>query len=153
MLELSCKWQMAKIQKTAVKQILELQDLVEEDVQKYLLRLANKLGIVEIRDKAIERLTYAFLPVESKIQLGKELQAGSLVLYGYKQLVVMGGGISEENEERLGQKTTSKLFRIRDAYLLELRDKGHSFRLTDLIEDKIKEEFAEELKAIEWVGN
>ena len=145
---------MAKIQKTAVKQILELQGLVGEDVQKDLLRLANKLGIVEIRDKAIERLTYAaFLPVESKIQLGKELQAGSLVLYGYKQLVEMGGGISEKHEERLGQKTTSKLFRIRDAYLLGLRDKGYSFRLTNPTEDKIKEEFAEELKAIEWVGN
>ena len=149
MLELSCKWQMAKIQETAVKQILELQDLVGVNVQEDLLRLANKLGIVEIRNKAIEKLTF-FLPVESLIQLGNELQAGSLVIYGYKRLVEMKGGISEEHEERLGQKTTSKLFRIREAYLQELRGKGYSFRLT---ENKIKEEFAEELEAIVWVGN
>ena len=140
---------MAKIQETAVKQILELQDLVGVNVQEDLLRLANKLGIVEIRNKAIEKLTF-FLPVESLIQLGNELQAGSLVIYGYKRLVEMKGGISEEHEERLGQKTTSKLFRIREAYLQELRGKGYSFRLT---ENKIKEEFAEELEAIVWVGN
>ena len=150
MLELSCKWQMAKIQETAVKQILELQDLVGVNVQEDLLRLANKLGIVEIRNKAIEKLTSLFLPVESLIQLGNELQAGSLVIYGYKRLVEMKGGISEEHEERLGQKMTSKLFRIREAYLQELRGKGYSFRLT---ENKIKEEFAEELEAIVWVGN
>ena len=140
---------MAKIQETAVKQILELQDLVWVNVQEDLLRLANKLGIVEIRNKAIEKLT-SLLPVESLIQLGNELQAGSLVIYGYKRLVEMKGGISEEHEERLGQKTTSKLFRIREAYLQELRGKGYSFRLT---ENKIKEEFAEELEAIVWVGN
>ena len=140
---------MAKIQETAVKQILELQDLVGVNVQEDLLRLANKLGIVEIRNKAIEKLTF-FLPVESLIQLGNELQAGSLVIYGYKRLVEMKGGISEEHEKRLGQKTTSKLFRIREAYLQELRGKGYSFRLT---ENKIKEEFAEELEAIVWVGN
>ena len=151
MLELSCKWQMAKIQKTAVKQILELQHLVRVNVQQDLLRMANKLGIVEIRNTAIQHLSYALLPVDS-IQLGNELQADSLVLRGYERLVQMEGGISEEHEERLGQKTTSKLFRIRDAYLQGLENRGYGFPL-HLVMDKIKEEFAEELKAVVWVGN
>ena len=149
MLELSCKWEMDKIQKIAVKQILELQDQVRDRVQPDLLRLANWLGIVEIRNKAIKSLSYSLLPVESLIQLGNELQAGPLVLCGYKRLVEKTGGISEEHEELLGQKTTSKLFRIREAYLQESKNRGYS--LTTI--EKIKKEFAEELEAIEWVGN
>jgi hypothetical protein len=143
---------MAKIQKTAVEQILKLQHLVRVNVQQDLLRLANKLGIIEIRNTAIRWLSGAFLPVES-IQLGNELQADSLVLWGYQQLIQMEGGISEEHEERLGRKTTSKLFRIRDAYLQGLEDGDFNFILINLATDKIKEEFAEELEAVVWVGN
>jgi hypothetical protein len=116
------------------------------------LRLANKLGIVEIRNTAIQSLSGALRPVES-IQLGNELQADSLVLYGYQRLIQMEGGISEEHEERLGRETTSKLFRIRDAYLQGLEDGGYSFILINLAMDKIKEEFAEELEAAVWIGN
>jgi hypothetical protein len=149
-LELSCKWQMGDVQKTAVEQILKLQPLVSHRVQLDLLRLANKLGIVEIRDSAIPKLYY-YHPVES-IRLGNELQVDSLVLRGYKQLILMEGGISEEHEEQLGRKTTSKLFRIRDAYLQGLEDECYTFDLIDTM-DKIKEEFAEELEAAVWVGN
>ena len=152
MLELSSKWQMDKIQKIAVEQILKLQHLVRVNVQQDLLRLANKLGIIEIRNAAIQMLSFALLPVEC-IQLGNELQAASLVLRGYVQLVQMAGGISEEHEERLGRKTTSKLFRIRDTYLQGVEGEGLSFSLIDLVTDKIKEEFAEELRAAVWLGN
>jgi len=149
-LELSCKWQMAKIRKTAVEQILKLQHLVRDNVQQDLLRLANKLGIIEIRNTAIQRLSaHAFLPVET-IKLGNELQADSLVICGYKKLIRMKGGISEEHEKQLGRKTTSKLFRIRDAFLRGLEDGGIGFYQID---DKIKEEFAKELEAVVWVGN
>jgi len=141
---------MAKIQKTAVEQILKLQHLVRVNVQQDLLRLANKLGIIEIRNTAIQTLSASdLLPVEI-IKLGNELQADSLVLYGYKQLIWMEGGISEEHEKQLGRKTTSKLFRIRDGYLRGLEGEGFGFFQIDA---KIKEEFAEELEAVVWVGN
>ena len=143
---------MDKIQKIAVEQILKLQHLVRVNVQQDLLRLANKLGIIEIRNTAIQRLSNALPPVEC-IQLGNELQATSLVLRGYVRLVQMAGGISEEHEERLGRKTTSKLFRIRDTYLQGMEGEGLSFSLIGHVTDKIEEEFAEELKAAVWFGN
>jgi len=72
------------------------------------------------------------------------------VISGYKLLIWMEGGISEEHEKQLGRKTTSKLFRIRDAYLRGSKDGGCDFFQID---DKIKEAFAEELEAVVWAGN
>jgi len=147
-LELSCMWHMAKVRERAVKEILRLQDGIPTDDQMSLLRLSTKLGIREIRDATIQALSGALQPVE-RIHLGIESQVDSWLIEGYRQLVQAQGGISVEHEERLGWKTTSKLFRIRDEYLHMLQDRYSNN--SGFVTDKIKELFAEELQDAVWV--
>jgi hypothetical protein len=150
-LELSCMWQMASVREMAVKEILRLQNSVRADGQKDLLRLSTKLGIREIRDAAINALSDSLRPVE-QIQLGIEFQVDSLLLKGYIQVVQAQGGILVEDEKSLGQKTTGKLFRIRDEYL-DMKFRGYrAVVAAHSAEDKIKQVFSEELKDAVWGG-
>ena len=153
-LELSCMWQMTKVREMAVQEILQLHKQAGTECQKVLLRLSNKLGIREMRDAVIQALSGALGPVE-QIQLGTEYRVDSWLLEGYKQLVLMKDGISVEDEERLGWKTTSKLFRVRDAYLLQMQYLCgyHGFSQFDyIVTPLIQEFFAEELEAAGWDG-
>jgi hypothetical protein len=71
------------------------------------------------------------------------------------QLVLMKDGISVEDEEHLGWKTTSKLFRVRDAYLLQTQYfRGYyGFSQFDyIVTPLVQEIFAEELEAAGWGG-
>jgi len=146
-LELSYMWQMAKVQEMAVKKILEYR--VSTDNQRVLLRLSTKLGITEIRNRAIRTLSGTLLPVE-QVEFGIECQVDSWLLKGYKQLVEQVGGISVEDERRLGWKRTSKLLRIRDQYLQTNSNPfGGHYNSTNLI----MEAFAEELKDAVWVAD
>ncbi|KIM84445.1 hypothetical protein PILCRDRAFT_67743, partial [Piloderma croceum F 1598] len=122
-LKLSCMWQMTKVQEMAVQTILELQNQA-----------------ADVR------------PVEW-IERGMEFQVDSWLLTGYQQLIQASAGISVEHEELLGQKTTSKLFRIRDAYLQICRRDPYSSAAIDSATAQIKEAFSEELEAAIWVGD
>jgi hypothetical protein len=149
-LKLSCMWQMTKVQEMAVQTILELQNQADTECQKSLLRLSNKLRITKIRDRAIEILSEAAVEPVEWIQRGMKFQVDSWLLGGYQQLIQASDGISVEHEELLGQKTTSKLFRIRDAYL------QHNPLFSapiNAVTAQIKEAFSEELEAAIWVGN
>jgi len=154
-LELSCMWQMTTVQEIAVQEILQLHKRAGTDCQKVLLKLSNKLGIRELRDAVIQALSGALRPVE-QIQLGTEFRVDSWLLEGYKQLVLTG--ISAEDEEHLGWKTTSKLFRMRDTYLLQSQlfsgYYGHSQvgTFNFIVMPLMLETFAEELKAAGWGG-
>jgi hypothetical protein len=148
-LELSCMWQMDKVRDMSVKEILQLQDRLNTKDQTDLLRLSTKLGVTEIRAGSIQLLSVALQPVE-QVQLGIELQVYSWLLEGCTQLVRLQGGISLEHEKALGRKTTSKLFRIRDAYLRDRR-KSKSMAAS-FARSNVKELFAEELKDAGWDG-
>ena len=155
-LELSCMWEMAKVRETAVQEILLLHEQAGIECQKVLLKLSNKLGISEIRNAVVQALSGALGSVD-RIQLGTEFQVDRWLLEGYKQLVLAKEGISAEDEERLGWKTTSKLFRLRDAYLLQTQYmRGYStyFQAFDyIVTPLILEAFAEELEsAAGWGG-
>jgi hypothetical protein len=153
-LELSCMWQMATVRKTAAQKILEFLVTIGADDQLELLRLSTRLGIAEIRDAAIQALFGVLQPIEL-VQLGNELQVDLWLLQGYQQLVEAPEGISVEDEKRLGWKTTSKLFRIRDEYLQTLYKKPRRFNSTtarNIVPSKIKAVFAEELEEAVWVG-
>jgi hypothetical protein len=147
-------WQMTKVQEIAVQAILELQNQADTECQKDLLRLSNKLRITRIRDRAIEILSEAAVEPVEWIQRGMEFQVDSWLLTGYQQLIQASDGISVEYEQLLGQKTTSKLFRIRDAYLqISLQDNPFNPAPIDAATAQIKEAFSEELEAAIWVGN
>ena len=77
-LELSSMWQMDNIRETALKKILEYDDMhwpITDEDQKNLLRVSTKLGLTEIRDIAIKHLsrTLSWEPAE-RVQLGIEWQ-------------------------------------------------------------------------------
>lgn len=159
-LELSCMWQMAKVRNLAIKTILGHGGSADD--QKALLRLSTKLGITEIRDSAIQTLFGALQPIE-RVQFGIECQIYAWLFEGYKQLVE--GGISTDQEERLGWKTTSKLFRIREQYLQRMKldqemQRLYSYRTnistsqnaSDIAASLIRQVFAEELKDAVWDG-
>jgi hypothetical protein len=150
-LELSCMWQMAKVRNLAIKAILEHRGSADD--QKALLRLSTKLGITEIRDSAIQALSGALQPIE-RVQFGIECQVKEWLFEGYKQLVE--GGISIDQEGRLGWKTTSKLFRIREQYLQAMKSYSYNangiMRASSIAVHQIQQVFAEELKDAVWVG-
>jgi hypothetical protein len=61
-----------------------------------------------------------------------------------------------EDEERLGWKTTSKLFRVRDAYLLQRQPlrRFNRYSQVDMLDcivtPLVLKTFAEELEAADW---
>ena len=145
-LELSCMWQMANVRQRAVEEILKLLYQVGRKDWIYLLTLSNKLGISKIRNRFIQCLSENLKPVE-KIQLGIELRVYSLLHTGYVALVVRTAGISTEDEELLGKKATSKLFRLRDKYLKRRAPFDPDNRgLKQGVMSEVKELFTEELK-------
>jgi hypothetical protein len=147
-------WQMSKVWEMAVQEILRLHKQAGTKFQKVLLKLSNRLETSEICDAVIRALSGALGPVE-QIQLSTKYQVDSWLLEGYKQLVLMKDGISAENEEHLGWKTTSKLFRVRDACLLQMQYlRGYySFSQFDyIVMPLVQEIFAEELEAAGWGG-
>jgi hypothetical protein len=152
-LELSSMWQMTKIREMAVQEILLLHKQAGTECQKVLLKLSSKLEIREIRDAVIQALSGALGPVE-RIHLGTEFRVYSWLLEGYKQLVL--NGILVEDEERLGWKTTSKLFRVRDAYLLQRQPlrRFNRYSQVDMLDcivtPLVMKTFAEELEAADW---
>ena len=143
-LELSCMWQMAKVCKRAVQEILKLLYQVGQKDLIYLLTLSDKLEIPKTRNIFIRHLSKDLEPVKL-IQLGIELRVHSLLLNGYTGLVVQIGGISTEHEELLGMKKTSKLFRIRDKYLQNQQHCGFEYERSVLMSE-VEQLFAEELK-------
>ncbi|KIM76078.1 hypothetical protein PILCRDRAFT_78180, partial [Piloderma croceum F 1598] len=85
------------------------------------LELSCMWQMTKVREMAVQELLQLHKQAVERIQLGTEFQVDSWLLEGYKQLVLKKDGILAEDEEHLGWKTTSKLFRIRDAYLLQMQ--------------------------------
>jgi hypothetical protein len=146
-------WQMTELQEMAIQNILELQNQAGTECQKVLLGLSNKLGITKIRDRAIEILSADDVEPVEWIQRSMEFHVDSWLLTGYRQLIQAPAGISVEHEELLGQKTISKLLRIRDAYLQIWRGNSYASATIDGGTAQIKKAFSEELEAAIWVGN
>jgi hypothetical protein len=141
-LELSCMWQMDHIRDMATKRILEQQADVDE--WSCLLKLATRQDIRELRDPAIQNLSETLAPID-KILLGMECQVHTWLIDGYSSLAQKSGGITLEDEKLLGQKTTSRLFRIREIVFLPVVAEG--FMMSE-----VKRLFTEELKHAGWDG-
>jgi hypothetical protein len=139
-------WQMPKIQEMAVQNILGHTGDVAD--WKFLLKFSHKLQITEITDKGVQKLSDALLPIEM-IEFGIECPAPLLLRRGYKELVEGSGGISEEDEERLGWETTSKLLRIREQYLQDSITWRRDSNI--IVDDEIDKVFSQQLKDAGWV--
>jgi hypothetical protein len=132
-------------QEKAVKKILEQHILPDE--WKTLFRLATKLGIPELREPAIQNLLPSLPPLEM-IELGIECRVHSWLLQGYSSIALKPGGITLEDERRLGPKTTSRLFRVREL----LFQSSRNGRALASVPDEIKRLFANELRDAGWEG-
>lgn len=148
-LELSCMWQMAKVRERIIEEISMLFHQVGQQDLIYLLKVSDKLGISEIRDRFIESLSGHLEPI-NLIKLGIEFQIYSFLINGYARLAMQKGGISTEHEELLGMKTTSKLFRIRDGYLQNRRSSFYYGDNRDGVMREVKQLFAEEFMETLW---
>ena len=135
-------WQMENVLQNSVQKILQ-DTTIPAHKYEHLLSLSTRLGIVEIRDRAIYMLSHNISALK-RIQLGAKYKVDGWLLAGYRELILVPGGISSEVEVHLGQETTSKLLRIREEYL-----KFASFDVTD----KIKKIFAQELLDAVWSGS
>jgi len=72
-LKLSCMWQMAKVRERVIEEISTLFHQVGHQDLIYLLKVLDKLGISEIRDRFIERLSGSLEPIKL-IKLGIDSQ-------------------------------------------------------------------------------
>lgn len=147
-LELTCMWQMAQVRKNVVKEIFPLLCEVCTMELVHLLTQCDKLEIPKIRDQIVQFLSNHLQPIEL-IKIAMELPVYSLFVHGYARLVLQDGGISTEEEELLGWKTTSTLFRIRDEHLRDNRLFSHVSR-SDVVMGEIETKFAEELRDAIW---
>jgi hypothetical protein len=147
-LELTCMWQMAKVRERVIEEISKLFHQVGHQDLIYLLKVLDKLGISEIRDRFIECLSEGLEPIKL-IKLGIEFPIYSLLVNGYAMLAMQKGGISTEHEELLGMRTTSKLFRIRDGYLQKMRS-SYDWGDKDGVMREVKQSFAEEFTETLW---
>ena len=139
-LELSYMWQMTEVRERVIEEISNLFPRVGNQDLIHLLKVSDKLGISEIRDRLIDRLSKSLEPIEL-IKLGTEFPINSLLVHGYASLAMQKGGISAKHEELLGMKTTSKLFRIRDGYLQKWLN---AYTNKDDVMREVEQLFAEE---------
>ena len=128
---------MVTVRKRVIEEISKLFHQVGHQDLIYLLKVSDKLGISEMRDRVIECLSESLEPIKL-IKLGIEFPIYSLLVNGYAKLTMQKGDITIEHEELLRMKTTSKLFRRNGRSRYYWDDK-------DGVTHEVKELFAEEL--------
>jgi hypothetical protein len=138
-LKLSLMWEMSEIQQVAMGKVLSLPVSKKEWVD--VLKLSTLSHVLEIRTKAIERLSSGLQPVE-RVLLARECLVSQWLTQGYREIVTELETISEADADKLGCKTTVKLFLLREN--LRLRRYGYD------IEKKIKSVFKFELEKLKY---
>jgi hypothetical protein len=112
-LKLSTMWRIDKLRALAVKTMSNLSASEEEWIT--LLKVSSEHQFVDVRELAIQTLTalHTMSPLK-KILVAKECMIPDWLLDGLVEFLVRKPTISVEEEDQLGLKTTTKLFRLRE---------------------------------------
>lgn len=147
--KLSDMWFIGRLLQQAIDHIRILPRNSDEWVA--VLRWSTKQHIPEVRAKAIQTLDQG-IGEARKIELARECNVASWLLTCYKELAERYDEVSAEEEERLGQQATSKLFQIREQFLRNqfMRNIGDLHAAYDT-ESAICADFEAELKAAVFV--
>jgi len=109
-LKLSQMWEMKPIYDLALRKILT--QIHKSDEWIAALKMSTQLKIRDLREIAIGKLTDQLTCSLQKIEFGTEYKISSCLLEGYTEFVTRKEVISAE-EEQLGWRRTSSLFRVR----------------------------------------
>jgi hypothetical protein len=104
-------WEMKPIYDLALRKILT--QIHKSDEWIAALKMSTQLKIRDLREIAIGKLTDQLTSPLQKIELGTEYKISSYLLEGYTEFVTRKDVISAEEEEQLGWRRTSSLFRAR----------------------------------------
>jgi hypothetical protein len=104
-----------------------------------VLDICDNHNIPKARALAIKHMSFGLKGID-KVLMGRKYQVKSWLTGGLSDLVLRDASFSDQDEEQLGLKTTSRLYRIR-----ELRFKHGRYHDKTCIAD-IKKEFEGELK-------
>jgi hypothetical protein len=110
-LKLSQMWEMKPIYDLALRKILT--QIQKSDGWIAALKMSTQLKIRDLREIAIGKLTDQLTSPLQKIEFGTEYKISSCLLEGYTEFVTRKEVISAEDEEQLGWRRTSSLFRVR----------------------------------------
>jgi hypothetical protein len=109
------------------------------------LKISTQLRIQDFREIAIGKLAGQLTSPLQKIEFGTEYKVQSWLLEGYMEFATRNEVISAEDEEQLGWRRTSSLFRVRHRRLMD----GYSYYdVQPDVENTFAEEFTE--FAIDW---
>jgi len=144
-LKLSMLWQMDQVKDLAIERITSL-PLNIDDWKAVLILSTHSVVNNTIRNAAIQQLIARFplTPID-RILLARKCHVADWLLSGYNELVQREATISVEEEEQLGLKTTTKLFRVREHH------KRHRNTYNYSLDDCIRKDFDSELKAAIYI--
>jgi hypothetical protein len=110
-LKLSQMWEMKPIYDLALRKIPPRIHMSDEWIA--ALKMSTQLRIRDLREIAIGKLTGQLTSSLQKIEFGAEYKISSCLLEGYTEFATRNKVISAEDEEQLGWRRTSGLFRVR----------------------------------------
>ena len=116
-LKLSQMWGMKHIYDLALQKIPTQIHNTDEWIA--ALKTSTQLKIRDLREIAIGKLTDQLTSPLQKIEFGTEYKISTCLLEGYTEFVTRDEVISVEDEEQLGWRRTSSLFRARHRRLEE----------------------------------
>jgi hypothetical protein len=142
-LKLSAMWQMDRLRKIVVEKMSKLTVTVTAEEWVAVLDMSVLHQLSDARALAIERLSRpGNIAGVDKILLARKHKIESWLWDGYQEVVIRDQCFSDEEEDRLGWKTVSKLYRVRDRY----------FRYSEDIRAHIGKAFEAELREMGWSG-
>lgn len=133
---------------------LEDQTFTSED-WKGIVKLATLWGMSNLRKHGIQKLTPLpeDMPLATKILYARECMASDWLMDAFNNLIQRREIITEEEEDKIGLRTTNRLLRIRQSWYKNLEDSADgeeiTYHVTDHasgdFRDAIREAFADEL--------
>ena len=116
-----------------------------------LLELASVHQLPGARALAIQKISSTFNGRGTdKVALARHYGVKEWLEEGLRELIQRKDGFTDEDDEALGWKTVSKLYRIRER--LHFEDRGHRHLDQGRVEDGVKREFEKELNEIDRHG-
>jgi hypothetical protein len=143
-LKLSAIWQMDRVREIAVERMTRITAGLTEWMAVLDLSIAHQL--LEVRELAMRRLSTCAETGVSRILLARKYQVDAWMREGCQQLVERRECFSDEEEEELGWKTVSKLYRIRDKRFTDSQHRTYNLGgQSHLVKANIEQEFEAEL--------
>jgi hypothetical protein len=115
----ACVGQWALIFSTLTLNYVTSSTTLELNQQEWMsvLKLCTLWEFADVRGRAIQELTKESIGSIEKIECGKSYDVKEMLLEGYIELLKRDETISDEEGERLGWKTASKLHFLREQYI------------------------------------